>query len=81
MTSGGTEVTLASRVRINDDVMFQELQGEAVLLSLASGTYFGLDRMGTRIWQLFSEHEQLSRSSGSSSTNTTWTKTAAPLTW
>jgi hypothetical protein len=52
--------TLASRVRVNDDVLFQELQGEAVLLNLKSGVYFGLDPVGTRIWQLFAKHEVLS---------------------
>ena len=52
--------TLTSRVKINDDVLFQELQGEAVLLNLKSGVYFGLDPVGTRIWQLFAEHEVLS---------------------
>ena len=51
--------TLTSRVRVNDDVLFQELQGEAVLLNLKSGVYFGLDPVGTRIWQLFAEHESL----------------------
>jgi hypothetical protein len=45
---------------VNDDVLFQELQGEAVLLNLKSGVYFGLDPVGTRIWQLFAEHEVLS---------------------
>jgi len=52
--------TLASRVRVNDDVLFQELQGEAVVLNLKSGVYFGLDPVGTRIWQLFAAHELLS---------------------
>lgn len=51
--------TLTSRVRVNDDVLFQELQGEAVLLNLKSGVYFGLDPVGMRIWQLFAEHELL----------------------
>jgi hypothetical protein len=51
--------TLTSRVRVNDDVLFQELQGEAVLLNLKSGVYFGLDPVGTRVWQLFAEHELL----------------------
>ena len=51
--------TMTSRVRVNDDVLFQELQGEAVLLNLKSGVYFGLDPVGTRIWQLFAEHEVL----------------------
>jgi Coenzyme PQQ synthesis protein D (PqqD) len=52
--------TLGSRVEINDDVLFQPLQGEAVLLNLKSGIYFGLDPIGTRIWQLFSANNVLS---------------------
>jgi hypothetical protein len=52
--------TLDSRVEVNQDVLFQELQGEAVLLNLKSGIYFGLDGIGTRIWQLFSNHQALS---------------------
>jgi Coenzyme PQQ synthesis protein D (PqqD) len=51
--------TLDSRVRPNDDVLFQDLQGEAVLLNLKSGVYFGLDPVGTRIWQLFGDHPLL----------------------
>ena len=53
-------LSLNSRVRINDDVLFQELQGEAVLLNLKSGVYFGLDKMGTRVWQLMGQNEILS---------------------
>ena len=52
--------TLDSRVEVNEDVLFQELQGEAVLLNLKSGIYFGLDAIGTRTWQLFSKHQALS---------------------
>jgi len=44
--------TLDRSVLIPDDVVFRELQGEAVILSLESSTYFGLDPIGTRIWQL-----------------------------
>jgi len=44
------------KLKIPDDVMFRILGGEAVLLNLASGTYFGLDEVGTRMWQLMSEH-------------------------
>ena len=51
--------TLDSRIQVNEDVLFQELQGEAVLLNLKSGIYFGLDPIGTRIWQLFAQHELL----------------------
>ena len=41
--------------RIAPDVLFQEVGGEAVLLNLASERYFGLDAIGTRIWQLIEQ--------------------------
>ena len=53
--------TLGSRIRVNDDVLFQELHGEAVLLNLKTGVYFGLDSVGTRAWQLLPEHPVLSQ--------------------
>ena len=61
MTSGSPKPppTMDSRVRINDDVLFQELQGETVLLNLNSGVYFGLDPVGTRMWHLIAEKERL----------------------
>ena len=46
-------------VAVPDDVVFRELQGEAVILNLESGTYFGLDVVGTRIWRLCEEHGSL----------------------
>jgi hypothetical protein len=46
------EISLNSLIKLNDDVLFQELQGEAVLLDLKTGVYFGLDKIGTRMWQL-----------------------------
>jgi len=53
--------SLDSRVQANEGVLYQELQGEAVLLNLATGGYFGLDPVGTRIWQLLLENGQLSK--------------------
>jgi hypothetical protein len=55
------EISLNSRVRIQDEVLFQELQREAVLLNLKTGMYLGLNEMGTRIWQLLQEDGALSR--------------------
>ena len=40
---------------VSKDVLFQEVSGETVLLDLASEKYFGLDPVGTRVWQLLSE--------------------------
>jgi hypothetical protein len=54
-------LTLDGRVAIPDVVVFRELDGEAVLLNLESGIYFGLDEVGTRIWQLAEEHRSLRR--------------------
>jgi hypothetical protein len=36
--------------------MFRVLDNEAVILNLGTGAYCGLDRIGTRAWQLLSEH-------------------------
>ena len=36
--------------------MVRDLGGEAILLDLATSTYFGLDAVGTRIWHLLAEH-------------------------
>ena len=43
------------------DVLVQELDGEAVLLNLDSERYFGLDDVGTRVWQHLLEHRRLER--------------------
>ena len=45
--------------RISTSVLSREVQGEAVLLHLDSGEYFGLDPVGARIWQLLTEHGNL----------------------
>ncbi len=44
------------QVELSNEVLFRELAGEAVLLDLKSQRYFGLDEVGTRIWQLLAEH-------------------------
>ena len=42
-------------ITISKDVLAQELDGETVLLDLGSESYFGLDEVGTRVWQLINE--------------------------
>ena len=37
------------------DVVFRDLDGEAVILDLASGTYFGLNEVGTLVWRMIEE--------------------------
>ena len=50
-----------SRVRRGTGVVFQELDGEAVLVQLERGTCFTLDPIGTRIWQLIGEGDEVGR--------------------
>ena len=54
-------LSLDATVQVPEDVVFRELDGEAVVLNLDSGIYFGLDEVGTRIWQLIDEHRSLRR--------------------
>jgi hypothetical protein len=41
------------------EVLFRERSDEGVLLNLKSGRYFGLDAVGTRIWQMLAEGRSL----------------------
>ena len=49
------------KLQIPDDVIFRVLGDEAVILNLSTGIYFGLDSVGTRIWQLISEDASLEK--------------------
>ena len=51
--------TLAHQVRPADGVLFRKVEGEAVLLHLDGGIYFGLDPVGVRVWELYGECEDL----------------------
>ena len=52
MSAPTLPITLTQRLLRSEDVLFQNLDGEAVLLDLASETYFGLNEVGTRVWEL-----------------------------
>lgn len=47
---------LSQRFTTSPDVLVQEVSDEAVLLDLASETYFGLNEVGVRLWHLLSEN-------------------------
>jgi hypothetical protein len=53
------ELSLRHSITVAPDIVFREVDGEAVILNLESGVYFGLDQVGTRIWQLIQEHGSL----------------------
>jgi len=49
-------LTPDDRVRVNEQVVFRTIDGEAVLLHVDRGVYFGLDPIGTRVWEALVEH-------------------------
>ena len=50
---------LNQTITLSPEVISQEVSGETVLLDLQSENYFGLDEVGTRIWQLIRETSDL----------------------
>jgi hypothetical protein len=50
---------MTQTIDISSEVLTQEVGGETVILDLKSETYFGLDEVGTRIWQLLVEQEDM----------------------
>ena len=54
-------VSAETLVSVPEDVLFRELDGEAIILNLAKGLYFGLDAVGTRIWIVLAESASVRR--------------------
>jgi len=52
-------MNLNQTITLSPDVISQEVSGETVLLDLESEKYFGLDEVGTRIWQLIKQTNDL----------------------
>ena len=52
---------LTQKVKFADTVFAQEVDGEMVLLDMNSENYFGLDAVGTDIWQAMQEEENLEK--------------------
>ena len=52
-------MNLSDNVTIPPQVMARLVGDETVILDLASGTYYGLDPVGARIWQLMAEGKTL----------------------
>jgi len=61
MTARPADVTFDTILLRSDEVLFQEVGGEAVLLDLASEQYFGLNPVGPRIWELIDGQTSLAR--------------------
>jgi len=52
-------ITRTTRLRWHPDALFRNLEGEAVLLGGEVAQYYGLDPVGTRIWELIGEQPDI----------------------
>jgi hypothetical protein len=43
------------RYQISQDVLFSKVDDEVILMSIEADSYFGLDPVGSRIWELLEE--------------------------
>ena len=55
------DLSLASSIKISDDVISLNLQGEFVLLNLKTGIYYGLDLIGSKTWQFIETYGSLQK--------------------
>jgi hypothetical protein len=46
-------------IQVSESVLHQPLDGESVLLDIASGKYFGLNELGSHIWTLLKQGHTL----------------------
>lgn len=44
-------ISFSQRITIPSEVLVRQIAGESVLLNLQTETYFGLDEVGTEMWQ------------------------------
>jgi hypothetical protein len=47
-----TKISIDSIVVVTDDVVSCDLDGEAAILNIKDGVYYGLDPIGAKIWNL-----------------------------
>ncbi len=47
------------KIAIPETVLFRELEGESVLLNIETETYFGLDDVGTRMWNVLEKADSI----------------------
>ncbi|MGD1855039.1 MAG: lasso peptide biosynthesis PqqD family chaperone [Leptolyngbyaceae cyanobacterium] len=52
MSSQMLDISSAAIISTTPDQIASELDGEAVILNLATGMYYGLNELGARIWEL-----------------------------
>ena len=52
-------ISFSDRVKVPDDVLISNLQGESVILNLDSERYYGLDDVGTRFLSVLTTSDSI----------------------
>jgi hypothetical protein len=47
-------------IRRSEELVASDLEGETVMMSVRSGMYYGLDSIGSRLWQLIEQPRSVS---------------------
>jgi hypothetical protein len=55
MPSAGAPLSAESRIVLAKDQVSCDLAGEAAIVNLNNGVYYGLDAIGARVWNLMRE--------------------------
>ena len=49
------EITPETILKRKGDLLFNEIDGEVVMLSIENSEYYGMDKVGSRIWELLEQ--------------------------
>jgi hypothetical protein len=53
------DVSFDQKLAVTQDTLINVIEGESVLLNLKSESYFGLDQVGTRMWNLLTTSDSI----------------------
>lgn len=54
-----SKISLKERVGINDNVLFEDVDGAFVLMDLRNGIYFSLNETGNFIWEILKKEKAI----------------------
>ena len=55
------KIEAATVLTRSGDILDAEIEGEAVMMSVEKGEYYGLDKIGTEIWEMLAEPRSLAQ--------------------
>jgi len=53
------KITLDTYIKRNNEVFASHIDDEVVMMNIQSGKYYGMDTIGSRIWELINEKIQV----------------------